>query len=387
MGKIIRIGILSAVLLYVIWLSYAWVTANKIQEQHIQAFESGLAVSQKDGKYGYVNEKLKPIINHQFDLAEAFIGERAITGIKYGSKFKYRLINKQGQYVGEFYDEIKHIGQNFYRVRNDVQGKKYGDTGYYAWQLMNADGVIITTRSYEIMDDFFNDRARVCIQKSCGFISSTGREVIALGMASNQELFSHVSDYSSGHLDKRVGKTQGYASGLSIHSKDGLKGYMDTYGKIIIAHQFKNANHFNDGVAVVETNDGIGVIDTQGNFIVKPHASYEKIHNFKEGVAVFIQNKKYAVMDKQGNIIVPTSKNYTKIYDFSHGTAMIKQDELFGMIDITGKEIIPPIYQDIFGDFDDGVIEAIKPNHPTELLHLNKNHEVVGKSQLTIVSN
>lgn len=383
MFKIIRLTVLLAILAYAIWLSLAWLKINKTEEAHIEAWQDGLAVSQQNGKYGYVNEKLKPVIAHQFDQAEPFIGERAITAISYGSSYKYRLIDKQGNYVGEFYDKIDSLGQGLYRVRNNVQGKKSGESDYYQWQLMNADGHILGSKRYHLIDTFQEGRARVCIKKRCGFIDQTGNEIVLLGNASNQAQHVYSYDYSDGTADTTTGKHQGFSQGLSQSFDNNLVGFRNTQGTLVIDHQFLQAKNFSENVAVVRTQQGWGVIDTQGNFVIKP-TQYSDIEPFYHQVAIVRQDGQVGVINKAGKLIVPLGK-YRTITRFDRsGTAMVSKDNDYGVIDNTGKEIIPVIYQEIFGDFNDGVIEAIKDDNPTVLLHLNKQHQVVGQSKLTI---
>ena len=78
MFKIVRLTLLLLALAYVIWLSLTWIKINKTEESDITEWRDGIAVSKENGKYGYVNEKLKPIIRHQYDYAQPFDGERAI---------------------------------------------------------------------------------------------------------------------------------------------------------------------------------------------------------------------------------------------------------------------------------------------------------------------
>lgn len=81
---------------------------------------------------------------------------------------------------------------------------------------------------------------------------------------------------------------------------------------------------------------------------------------------------------------MPLGKYHTITRFDRSGMATVSKDNVYGVIDSTGKEIIPVIYQEIFGDFNDRVIEAIKADNPTTLLSLNKQHQVVGQSKLTI---
>ena len=60
--------------------------------------------------------------------------------------------------------------------------------------------------------------------------------------------------------------------GLAAASEDGeLWGYIGLSGEFVIAPRFKRAGFFgDDGYACVGTDDGCGVIDLTGSFIIDP---------------------------------------------------------------------------------------------------------------------
>lgn len=378
----LRLGILLAVMIFVSWLSWSWYKVN--QHSQLGTWHDNMATSWQNGKYGYVNNQYELVIPHQFDIAKPFIDGRAITGMTYGSGYKYHLIDKQGNYIGQFYDEIGALGEGLYRVRNNIKGKNSSDSDYYQWQLMNGNGNIISQKRYHIMDSFQNGRARVCIYQRCGFIDQTGNEIILLGNASNQERYSHVYDSTDDDTEISANKPQGFNQELSRSFDNGLVGFRNTQGTLVINHQFLDAKNFSDDVAVVRTKQGIGVIDSTGNFVLRPTSDYDEIDAFSHQVAIVNKDKQTGIITKTGKLVVPLGK-YSFIGRFDQtGTANISKNGLYGVIDSTGKEIIPPIYQETFGDFNDGIIEAVKADNPTVLLHLNKHHQIVGKSKLTI---
>lgn len=387
MFKFIRIAVLLLILAFITYVSLTWLKINKTQELDIEKWQDGIAVAEKDGKYGYVNEDLKPIINYQYDIAKPFINERAITGIKFGNQYKYRLIDKQGNYIGEFYDEIMHLGDDIYRVRNNIKGKNPNDDDYYAWQMMDSHGKIISHKTYTLIDTFFDGVARVCIKDKCGFIDKMGRQTIRMGQASNEDRIIKSFDYSSGELDTRTGKNKGFSHGLVKNTKDGLIGFIDKNGKTVIPHQFTDAQNFSNGLAIVSTDKGIGVINTQGDFIVYPNNDYKKIEPFDKNVAVFQQGEYYGLIDNTGKTIIPTQREYTLISKFSKDNiAIVKKDDLYGFIDITGKEIIAPMYETTWGSFEDGRARVSKKGDENHIWHINKDNQIIGKETLTIIS-
>lgn len=358
----LRLGVLLFILVNIAWISYRLWYINKADQY--TDFSDNMAISVQNGKYGYVNEKLKLVINHQFDNAWAFKDGYAIVGIRMGNNFVYRLINKQGRYIGEYYDSISYLGEGLYKVQNkkEVQGLE---------QLMNTQGQIISKRPYYIVYPFTDGRAQVCNQRECGFIDTQGNEIVPLGQA-----------LTSSRENK-------YSEGLAlVKNNAGLIGYANIQGQIVIPHQFIDAKNFSDGFAVVRTMQGLGVIDKTGAFTIKPSKAYQKIEPFSQKRAVFIQESYYGVLDPTGRIIVPTQRQYIFISRFKEGTAYFKKvtnkQELVGFIDTEGKEIIPAIYERA-GVFENGVVWVMLPN-ATEMLYLNKENKVVGKNKLLVTS-
>ena len=75
-----------------------------------------------------------------------------------------------------------------------------------------------------------------------------------------------------------VGTDQSFNDGLAVFMGENyLFGAIDTRGKIAIQPQFKYLSDFSNGSAVVQTENGWGVINRKGDFILKPQ--YDNITN------------------------------------------------------------------------------------------------------------
>jgi len=64
-----------------------------------------------------------------------------------------------------------------------------------------------------------------------------------------------------------------FSDGLAAVEVDGKWGYINTSGEVVIEPQFSSAQPFVNGTAIVENGLGVGVINTQGEFIMP--AAYE----------------------------------------------------------------------------------------------------------------
>ncbi len=360
--KWVRILLLLVVLAYVGWYSYNLRYYSQINDYDY--WSEGMAVSSKDGKYGYVNDTFRLAIDYQFDSAEPFYEGLAI--VRKGSK--YCLINKKGQAISDLYYEIAPLGEQKYKVRRDTGNK---------WQLLGSDGQIIDKTYYNAINPYKESRAKVCTaHEGCGFIDENGKMVIALGRASKKVFgFTDFLPIDNGYTDF----SEGLATTIVVNGNKTLIGYMDKQGNTVIEPQFIEAKNFSQGLAVVKTEQGVGVINKQGQYVVVPNKDYQDITSFKEDRAIFSQGAYQGVFDRQGNILVSADQelHISEFSDFNKGFALISHDSKHGLIDKQGKIIIPPIYYELGSRFVNGVIMAIHADNPDEILYLDKNNILI----------
>lgn len=118
-----------------------------------------------------------------------------------------------------------------------------------------------------------------------------------------------------------------FSEGLAAVDTGKLYGYIDKTGKEVIAPQFRFAEFFCDGVAVVRNNEGLhGVINKQGELLVD--YKYIVIGNFNEGYAPFGDGQTWGIMDTKGNEILP--QRYPFIGKIENGQAVVQVIEANG---------------------------------------------------------
>ncbi len=93
--------------------------------------------------------------------------------------------------------------------------------------------------------------------------------------------------------------------GLAVACRDGYYGYIDEEGNEKIPFAYEEAEDFDDELqlAVVEIGNGYGVIDTEGDFILKP--MYYNIH-FEQGF-IFARDGEYGLFNANGEQIIECS--------------------------------------------------------------------------------
>jgi hypothetical protein len=149
-------------------------------------------------------------------------------------------------------------------------------------------------------------------------------------------------------------------------NKEGLMGYVDTHGQLVINCQFYYAGIFSEGLAAVTSADEdkslYGYINKLGQKVISEQ--FVDAHEFSSnGLAVVrIPDGKYGLIDKIGQFVLPPEYDWLfamtdcddddVLYEFCEG----EEDNTHGVIDREGNVIIEPIYRRIVPG--DGLIKA-----------------------------
>ena len=168
-----------------------------------------------------------------------------------------------------------------------------------------------------------------------------------------------------------------YYDGLSTVREDGLIGFKDTKGNVVIPCQFDFAGDFSDGMCWVTKNTGkIGFIDTTGKMVIPCQfewPSERSPNDFHEGLCCVMvdgEHEWFGYIDKTGKRAIPGFFNSQS--DFQEGLAYVSEvirngDEYEtkdGYIDKTGKYVIE-LEKDCWGtSFYDGVAIVRKMGNP-----------------------
>jgi len=236
------------------------------------------------------------------------------------------------------------------------------------WGFIDKTGKEVIKPKYENVYGFNEGLAAVRLGKKWGFVDKTGKEVIK---PKYDEVFGYLAV-----LDAK------FKEGLSAVSLNGKFGYIDKTGKEVIKHKYLYANHFSEGLAVVED----GYIDKTGKLIIKDSPSYDiGREDFSEGLAsVSVMGKHvndilYGYINKSGKLVI--KPKYKVAYSFSEGLAAVEIDGKFGFINKEGKVVIKPTYY-VARDFSEG-LASITLEKDKRLVdgYINKKGEVVGKIQ------
>jgi WG containing repeat len=140
---------------------------------------------------------------------------------------------------------------------------------------------------------------------------------------------------------------------------DGLNGYLDTNGCLVIDYQFADAQDFSYGLAAVTYGQDFetalhGYIDKSGEMVI-PEQFVSASEFCSNGLAVVeVSGEKYGLIDKTGQLVLPPkydwlfamtddSDDEDILYKFCEGEG----DDTYGVIDSQGNIIIEPMYRKI----------------------------------------
>jgi len=129
-----------------------------------------------------------------------------------------------------------------------------------------------------------------------------------------------------------------FAQELFVSENDqGKWGFVDVDGKVVIQHQYEEADCFYMGYSSVVLKGKMGLIDLNGNTII-PFEYDNDLMYFEDGLAVVKKGEKYGYVNLDGEIVIPIL--YDEAKDCSNGKCEVRKDERWMILDKYGQEII-----------------------------------------------
>jgi hypothetical protein len=140
---------------------------------------------------------------------------------------------------------------------------------------------------------------------------------------------------------------------------NGLWGYADHSGKVVIPPQFEQAFDFHEGLANVRISGKYGYADEHGRLVISPQ--FDMPSDFSEGLAGVgehqtrgsIDSTWYGYIDHSGKMVIPSEYSFAS--EFHQGLAAVEITEEnkergygfishWGFIDKSGKTVIPSTF-------------------------------------------
>ncbi|MDR7077114.1 hypothetical protein J2Y03_002137 [Neobacillus niacini] len=325
--------------------------------------ENGLAIVQLNNLTGIINSDSYFIVNPKYDTISPFSEGRATVIDSEG----FKIIDESG----------KVITPKAYSIISDYQegravAANTNEQGEYLYGYLNRRGNEVIALSYESANNFINGKALVKMKAgSFALIDLTGKVLKSYP-------YEMVDDYGEGMLAFRK-------------SNEGKWGYMDESGKVMIEPKFTGTQSFIEGKAIVNVDNNYGLIDTQGNYIIKPNYNsllYLGENRFALGKSPDSENPylfpKYAIADSSGQLY--TGFIYNGVSSYKDGIASAYNDENTFFIDKHGQRIahLPNVSGSGSLTFDKSLIKGDIDLH---ILYFDKNGKLVWKQNTVIPLN
>jgi hypothetical protein len=316
--------------------------------------------------YGYLNKKGVMQIAAQYKYAKSF--SQGLAAVATNDK-EWKYIDKTGtvKIAGPFLDaDVFSEGLAGVSVPHDLgSGVMSFKKGYidatgkmvikpeYNYVMPFKNGLAVASfsgstnegyKSYQLLIDKTGKRLTTQEFVQIYHIPSDGLYPVKIsgssGLNSDKDVWGVID--AKGVLQGARFKSQPYFSeGLASFSNDGLYGYMDKAGNVVVKPTYKNALGFSEGLAAVLTDDKMwGFINKKGEMVIKP--AYVNSSRFSDGVAVvstgkdaFDKDKMTGVIDKTGKVVIPMQKR--GISDFKNGKAIAEENYISYYIYKNGK--------------------------------------------------
>lgn len=244
-------------------------------------------------------------------------------------------------------------------IETTRDGDRYG--------FRRDDGTVIAPNIYLYVGQFLNGYCKVYLEENrCGIIDRDGHQIVPC-------LYEAVELPS----EDRV-----------LVYRDGLFGFCDLFGDLVIPLQYLQAGSFSEGLAPVllpvdSNRSACTFIDKKGKQLFPPR--YENLQPFSCGHALVCKDSLWGLIDRRGRIVLPTL--YPKmttlfadtlffagsdegmalfnasmhpltppVYIWNSGLSdrriAVRRNGKYGFIDSRGREIIPCIYDEVSPFFD-----------------------------------
>jgi hypothetical protein len=333
-------------------------------------FSDSLGRFKEKGKYGFVNLQGEVVIPASFAYADDF--NSSFTRVNtsdtivhdvlyqgYGLESNWAFINKKGVVFNQTFAMAEPVKNNMASVRDVVDySAPYTYVTVSNGELIHSDRMteaIFSFNGHDLAPGADSETGKI------GMIDKTEQWIIlpafdqieamseGLAPAKKDNLYGYI-DAKGNWIYQQVVSMNDYFS-LSSDFKpfsNGLAavrltkdsyGYIGKEGKPAVKQHFKSATTFTpEGYAIVSTEAGTGLIDTKGNFVIKPHLDIQSV---EKGIVIFKTAEGYGAKDlKTGKQLVAPEHSDVSI---SGNLIRIKESGASaGYINTKGEFVIAP---------------------------------------------
>jgi hypothetical protein len=365
-------------------------------------FSEGLGRFKQNGKYGFVNAQGETVIQPSLTYADNFSGDYTRVNTKdttitdlwfegYGLYGDWTYISKQGVIFDQKFQVAEPVRNGFGSVK-DV-------TGYdQPYSYVSFDGGTLT-RSERITEAIFSFNGHTLAPASdpttgkIGMVDQNEQWIIfpsfdqiepmseGLAAAKKDNVYGYLDANGTWVYQQVVNSDSYYALGndfkafsngvAAVRFANDSYGYINKQGKPAFSQRYKSAASFNkEGYAIVSTETGTALINSKGEFVIKPHLD---IQSADRGVVIYKGPQGFGAKDLESlkDIVAPTHTGISLV------GALLKITEsgaTSGYINKSGEFVIAPQFNEAF-EFKNG--KAIV-NLKEKMVYIDGKGKVLG---------
>lgn len=307
----------------------------------IQAFSQTYLVQVKpkgSAEWGYANEKGEMIIPARFGNSLPF-SEDGFAPIYDPAIGRYYFINTKGEKLKTavtYCNLHNNMGYGVEGFSNGLAAVKVNGK----WGYLNKSGKMAIYPKYKEANKF-----------SGGFstVKRDGKYFIIDTLSNESEIHENVQQIKKFQCGK-----------APFENKDGLMGFINTKGEVVVLPKYKSVGYFVKDIAWVKNKESeVGFINSAGEEIIRPQFSL--VNNFdEENMFARVKNDiEWFYVSNTGEIF-NAGIDITSLGNFSNGLAKAEKKGKFGFINTSGKWAIEPQFEGS-RDFKNG-FAAVKIN-------------------------
>lgn len=274
------------------------------EKQGALEFENDVAFAMYNGLYGLINMDGGWLVPPTWSSVRSFSEDKA--AVCSGGSWGY--INPSGELVINYSFESAN---DFHCGRACVLSN-----GYYGY--IDINGSIVISPIWKKANDFSNDVAFVTSQSGNNYIiDKLGEKIATLGSHLSGTIYSenfavmnegssffYYNSYAKGAFKSTYEAAKAFSGDFAAVKLDGLWGFIDTRGVLVIANQFSDVCSFSNGYAAVcdASTNLWGYIDSEGFMTLSPQ--FDEACDFKDGVAIVRIGNTHYITKSSGERII-----------------------------------------------------------------------------------
>ena len=327
----------------------------------ISHFQNNLAVTHLRGKQGLIDQGGKEQLPNEYRQVNV-AADQSVSVLPFDQWATYTRTNKLiRKYT---FEDMQPIGVNLYRVKIgsvetfvDSYGKVIIPERWQVVRLHKNFAVLTSQGKYGVLHNDTKQANRMVVPIEYDSVRIDNDYIVA-GKKSTKagiacfgwQLFNRQGELLSPYVYQDVSLLSEHL--FAVKRKDHW-GYVDTTGQEVIACQYLAVSPFSNGRATVDFIEGQGVIDAQGEWMVKPFKRNEaKLHLTRINDDLYIfrteahryEAPQYGLINHQGQELYQT--HYELI---DNGQSLWERNETgrYGLINYAGRRLLETKYDTI----------------------------------------